>query len=62
MEGEATVNVLDSVIAGVPKVFDLAGTCFNAIVENPILLLFFSVGMIGTGLGVFKKLKRTAKG
>jgi len=62
MEGEATVNVLDAVIAGVPKVFDLAGTCFNAIVENPILLLFFSVGMIGTGLGVFKKLKRTAKG
>lgn len=62
MEGEATVSVLDQVISGVPKVFELGTTCFNAIIDNPILLLFFSVGMIGTGLGVFKKLKRAARG
>ena len=60
MEG-TTTNAVDSVIGVIPKLFELAGSCFNAIIENPILLLFFAAGMIGLGLGIFKKLKRTAR-
>lgn len=59
---EGTTSVVDKVIGEVPKLFELANTCFNAVVENPILLMFFSVGLIGTGLGIFAMLKNTAKG
>lgn len=59
---DVTTNALDAVMDYVPKVINLAGECFNAIVGNPVLLFFFAVGLVGTGLGVFRKLKRTAKG
>ncbi len=59
---ETTTSALDSVIGTLPKLFDLAGTCFNEIIENPLLLTFFSVSMIGIGLGVFRMLKNTARG
>ena len=59
---EGTVSVIDKVVEQVPSIFNLAGTCFNAVIENPILLLYFSVGLIGTGLGVFAMMKNTAKG
>ncbi len=55
-------NALDQVIGVIPKVIELAGTAFDAIVAHPVLLFFFAVGMVGTGLGVFRMLKRTAKG
>ena len=57
-----TTSALDAVINVVPDLFDLANTCFQAVVDNPILLLYFAVGMIGVGLGVFGMLKNTARG
>lgn len=57
---EGTTGILDSVLSNVPKVFDLASTCFNAVTENEVLLLFFSVSLIGVGLSVFRKLRKTA--
>lgn len=59
---ETTVSVVEKVIGEVPNLFELANTCFNAVLDNPILLMFFSVGLIGTGLGIFSMLKNTAKG
>lgn len=59
---ETSGNALDQAIQQVPKVIELAGNCFDAIVANPVLLFFFAVGLIGTGLGVFSMLKNTAKG
>lgn len=59
---EGTTSVVERVIAEVPNLFELANTCFNAVIDNPILLMFFSVGLIGTGLGIFSMLKNTAKG
>lgn len=61
MEGTAT-NALDAVIGVIPDVFKLANTCFDAVVANPVLLLYFAVSMIGIGLGVFSMLKKTARG
>ena len=58
---ENTTNAVDQVVGVIPKLFDLAGTCFDAVIANPILLLYFSIGMIGVGLGVFSMLKRTAR-
>lgn len=57
MEG---TGVLDKVLSTIPEVFDLAGQCFSAVTENDILVLFFSVSLIGVGLSVFRKLRRTA--
>lgn len=59
---EGTTTALDKVVGVVPDLFELANTTFNAVIENPILLLYFSVGMIGIGLGVFSMLKNTARG
>lgn len=59
---EGTTSVVEKVIGEVPNLFELANTCFNAVIDNPILLMFFSVGLIGTGLGIFSMLKNTAKG
>lgn len=60
--GETTTNALDAVMEQVPKVIDLAGDCFSAVVGNPVLLFYFAVGMVGIGLGVFSMLKHTARG
>lgn len=59
---EGTTDALDLAIGALPKLFNLSTTCFNAVVENPVLLVFFAGSLIGVGLGIFKKLKRTAKG
>lgn len=64
LEGEGAIVVtenMDKVLAKIPDLFSLAETCFTQILENDILTTFFSVSMIGIGLGIFKKLKRTAR-
>ena len=59
---ETTTSVLDAVMEQVPNVIDLAGDVFNAIVNQPVLLFYFAVGMVGIGAGVFAILKNTARG
>lgn len=59
---EAASSMLDTVIEVVPKVIELAGTCFEAILDNEVLLFFFAVGLVGIGIGVFAKLKAAAQG
>lgn len=54
-----STSALDNVIGTVPKLFELAGTCFTACLENPVLLVFFSASMVGLGFGVFKKMRRS---
>ena len=59
---EGTGSALDQAIEMVPKVVDLGIQCFNAMINQPVLLFFFAVGLVGTGLGVFRMFKNTAKG
>lgn len=59
MEGTSAVQ---KVIGVIPDLFDLSTQCFNQVLENPLLLVFFGVSMIGVGLGIFSMLKNTAKG
>ena len=37
---------------------ELAGTFITTILANPVLALFFAAGLVGTVIGVVKKLKR----
>lgn len=59
---EGTTTAVEKVTAVIPELFNLANTTFNAVLDNPVLLLYFAVGMIGIGLGVFSMLKNTARG
>ena len=58
----AETNALTKVIDTVPSMIDLAGKCLDAMVENPILVAFLAVGFIGIGLGIFRKMKHSARG
>ena len=53
-------SALDKVMGVVPDLFSLAGTCFNAVIDNPVLLLYFSPGIIGVGFAIFRKMKKAA--
>lgn len=53
-------GALEKVMGVVPDLFSLATTCFNAVLENPVLLLYFSPGIIGVGFAIFRKMKRAA--
>lgn len=59
LSGEGTTGI-EAVFEQIPKLFQLATQCFNYILENPILLFFFAISLVGVGLGVFRKLKRAA--
>lgn len=51
---------LDTLIAQVPKIFELAGNCMDEILGNPIFTFFFAIGLVGVGISVFKRLKKAA--
>lgn len=59
MDGD---GILTKVLAEVPEIFDLASTCFNEVIDNELLLLYLSIGLIGAGLAVFRKMRRTVRG
>ncbi len=56
-----TSAMMEKVLDAIPQLFNLAGKCMEQIFENEVLTLFFSVSMVGIGLGIFRKLKRTAR-
>lgn len=59
MDGD---GILTKVLGEVPEIFDLASTCFNEVIDNELLLLYLSIGLIGAGLAVFRKMRRTVRG
>lgn len=60
LTSESTVG-MDAVLGAVGDVLDFAMTCFNVVLENPILLFMFAAGCVPIGIGVFSMLKRAAK-
>lgn len=60
-EGNVVVSNMDKVLEKIPELFSLSETCFEQVLANDILTTFFAVSMIGIGLGIFRKLKRTAR-
>lgn len=58
---ETTTNALDTVVAALDGVFDIATKCFNYALENPLLTFFIAVGMIPIGTYVFSCIKNLSK-
>lgn len=57
-----TGNSLTKVMEAVPEVIGLAGDMLDAMVGNPILVVFIAVGFVGIGLSIFRKMKGAARG
>lgn len=57
MEGTATVS---SIIGTVGSIFEAAigwvGDVATCVTSNPILLIFAVIGLVGLGVGLFKRL------
>lgn len=60
LTGETTVG-MDAVINTVGSVMDFAMSCFNVVLENPILLFLFAAGLVPLGLRIFRGIKGAAK-
>lgn len=59
-EGETTTTTLATILDNVGDVFEAAigwvGTVAQTIADNPILLIFAIIPLIGLGVGLFRRL------
>jgi hypothetical protein len=52
---------MEAILAGTSTLATLVGEVFTLLTANPLLTLFLASSLIGLGLGLFRKLKRTAR-
>lgn len=52
---------MDAILAGTSTLTTLVGDVFTLMTANPLLTLFLAGSVIGLGLTIFKKLKRSSK-
>lgn len=57
-EGVTGIAVVTGAISGV---VDVVGQIFTVMTGNPYLLFFMAAGLLGAGIGIFKRLKGAAK-
>ena len=48
---------MEALTTGITTLLGLAGTVLDTMLANPVLTLFFAVGITGSIIGVVKKLK-----
>lgn len=53
---------MESVIGAMGDAFELVGTVVTQITTQPILLFCLAAGLIPIGIGIFRSLKRAARG
>lgn len=58
---ETTATMMDKVVTAMAEVFSLTGEILTQITSNEILVVIFAAGMVGIGVGTFKRLKRAAR-
>ena len=56
----ATATGMEAVTAAMSTVTTLVGNVFEMITSNALLAVFCAAGLIGVGIGVYKKVKRAA--
>lgn len=62
MEGTtAAATGMDAVISATDTVASLMGKVWNVMTANPLLTLILAAGVLTIGLGIFRKVKKTAK-
>ena len=54
-------SILDKVMGVIPSLISLGVTCFEALVDNPVTLLYVGVGFISVGFGIWRTMSRSAK-
>lgn len=59
-EGVVEASVLDTIFDVATKLVEFGMSLFTIIIENPILVIFIAAGFVGLGLGIVRKLRRTA--
>lgn len=57
-----TPSGMDAVMNAATKLVEFAGSLFNTILSNPVLVFFVAAGFVGIGLSIVRRLKNTAKG
>lgn len=60
--GVTDSGVMEKILDAAGSAIEFSGQCLNAMVNNPLYLFFLAVGLVGVGLGLVRKLRRTAKG
>lgn len=50
-------EVLASVTTVSTKLFEIVGTAVTTVTSNPLLLVFFTISIIGCGVGLFQRLR-----
>lgn len=61
MEGSTTATGLESVLSATDTVATLMSKVWSVMTANPLLTLFLAASILGIGLTIFNKVKKTAK-
>lgn len=54
-------SMLEKVMGVIPSLIELGTTCFSALIDNPITLVYVGAGFVGVGFGLWRKMSKTAR-
>ena len=57
---ETVTTGMEAILGATETITTLVGNVFDMITGNALLVVFVAAGLIGTGIGVYKKIKRAA--
>lgn len=57
---ETVVTAMETILNATETISSLVSSVFDMITANPLMVVFVAAGLIGTGIGVFKKVKKAA--
>ena len=60
MEETVATTGMESIISATETISTLVGSVFDMITGNALQVVFVAAGLIGVGVGVFKKIKKAA--
>ena len=52
---------MTAIITGISDVVSVVGEVFTVMVGNPLLVFFIGVGVLGSGIGLFSRLRGATK-
>ena len=58
----AGVIAMEAIVAATTTVTTLVGDVFEIITGNPLLVVFVSIGLIGSAIGLFRRFKGASRG
>ena len=60
--GTGTSSSLAPIITAMGDIVDVMGEVWEVMVSNPLLLAFLAASLLASGITLFRKIKRAAKG